>query len=128
MTATEPLTFDELIVRSRTRRDRWHGPDTVPWTGADWSNALAGEVGEAANVVKKLRRHDTGTAGARDGSRDELVHALALELADVAAYLVLVADHYAIDLPDAVAEKFNLVSEREGFPERLPRRTPGGTW
>lgn len=117
------LTFDELLAKSATRRDRWHGPETVPWTGADWSNAMCGEAGEAANVVKKLRRHETGTAGDRDGAIADLIEALGYELADTIAYAALVAEHYCIDLSDAIAAKFNLISEREGFPDRLPRRT-----
>lgn len=113
------LTFRELSRASKTRRDRWHGPGTVPWTSADWSNAMCGEAGEAANVVKKLRRHETGTAGELDPSVGELVAKLADELGDVIAYADLVARHYGIDLGEAVAYKFNRVSERHGFPERI---------
>lgn len=109
---------------SAARRDRWHGPDTVPWTGADWSNAMCGEAGEAANVVKKLRRHETGTATPRDPSTDQLLVALGDELADIVAYLDLLASHYGIDVEAAVARKFNAVSQREGFPERMPPPTP----
>lgn len=116
------LTFDALRVASSSRRARWHGPDTEPWTGADWSNAMCGEAGEAANIVKKLRRLETGIGADHDGVRASLIEALGHELADTIAYVELLAQHYGIDLPDAVAAKFNLVSEREGFPERLPRR------
>lgn len=73
--------------------------------------------------MKKLRRHETGTAGERDGTIGDLIEALGYELADTIAYAALVADHYCIDLPDAIAAKFNMISEREGFPERLPRRS-----
>lgn len=117
------LTFDQLREVSATRRDRWHHPETEPWTGADWSNAMCGEAGEAANVVKKLRRIETGMPNERDGSRELLIELLGYELADTIAYAALLAEHYGIDLPDAVAAKFNQISEREGFPERLPRRT-----
>lgn len=112
------LTFAELSEKSQSRRDRWHTPDTEPWTGADWSNAMCGEAGEAANVVKKLRRHETGMPDRIP--RSELVAMLADELGDVVAYADLLARHYGIDLGEAVADKFNRVSEREGFPERLP--------
>jgi NTP pyrophosphatase (non-canonical NTP hydrolase) len=113
------LTFTELRDASASRRDRWHGPDTVPWTGADWSNAMCGEAGEAANVVKKLRRHETGTASDHDPSVDDLRGMLGLELADVVAYLDLLATYYGLDLGECVAAKFNLVSRRHGFPERI---------
>lgn len=120
------LTFAEVIARSTSRRDRWHPPESEPWSGADWSNAMCGEAGEAANVVKKIRRHETGLAGTGIGvpPLDLLVEDLALELADVVLYLVLVAAHYDIDLPTAIAEKFNFVSYRQGFPERLPCDKP----
>lgn len=114
----ETLTFAELSAVSQSRRDRWHTPDTEPWTGADWSNAMCGEAGEAANVVKKLRRHETGMADKIPV--DELVRMLADELGDVVAYCDLLGRHYGIDLGAAVARKFNFISEREGFPERLP--------
>jgi NTP pyrophosphatase (non-canonical NTP hydrolase) len=115
----ERLTFAELQAISVIRCLRWHGPDTEQWSGADWSNAMCGEAGEAANVVKKLRRLETGT-GAQDQPTAERLHAmLGEELADVACYLVLVAAYYGIDLGAAVIDKFNAVSEREGFPERI---------
>lgn len=114
---TDALT--ELRVQGNSRRDRWHTPETEPWTGADWSNAMCGEAGEAANVVKKLRRIETGT-GSQDGlTRDDLVAMLADELGDVLAYADLLAQHYGIELREAVAAKFNRVSVREGFPERI---------
>lgn len=98
------------------RMRRWPGEED--WTGADWSNAMNGEAGEAANVVKKLRRHETGSAAAA-GSVDDLRAALAKELADTICYADLTANHYGIDLARAVRDKFNEVSERNGFPERL---------
>lgn len=111
------LTFRELTEKSMSRRDRWHHVDTIPWTGADWSNAMCGEAGEAANVVKKLRRHETGMPDVL--TVPVLREKLADELGDVVAYLVLLANHYEIDLGVAVARKFNEVSVREGFPEKL---------
>jgi NTP pyrophosphatase (non-canonical NTP hydrolase) len=109
----------QLREQGNSRRDRWHTPDTEPWSGADWSNAMCGEAGEAANVVKKLRRIETGTGAQNQPTQGELRSLLAFELADVLAYADLLAQHYGIDLRAAVADKFNLVSEREGFPERI---------
>jgi NTP pyrophosphatase (non-canonical NTP hydrolase) len=111
--------LQELREKGNSRRDRWHTPDTEPWTGADWSNAMCGEAGEAASVVKKLRRIETGI-GSQDGlTQQQLVQMLADELGDVLAYADLLAQHYGIELRRAVAVKFNRVSEREGFPERI---------
>lgn len=119
------LSFRALREANVTRCKRWHpgflSGDADEWTGADWSNAMCGEAGETANVVKKLRRVETGTApGPDDPSPDRLKEMLADELADTVTYADLLAAHYGIDLAEAVARKFNRVSERQGFPDRLP--------
>lgn len=113
------LDFAQLRVQNVARRMRWHG-EADEWSGADWSNAMCGEAGEAANVVKKLRRHETHTGTAYNTPEvEELLPALAEELADVVTYADLLADKYDIDLGAAVRAKFNRVSEAQGFPERL---------
>jgi NTP pyrophosphatase (non-canonical NTP hydrolase) len=117
------LTLEEITVASRDRSARWH-ENGEPWLGVDWSNAMGGESGEAQNVVKKIRRVDTGVPGSKDAPRDELVVELGAELADVILYLVILADYYAIDISAAVIDKFNEVSIREGFPDRLPLIPP----
>lgn len=110
----------ELMAANKSRLRRWHGDSPNDWTGADWSNAMCGEAGEAANIVKKLRRHETqlGT-GYNTPDVEELLPKLAREIADVIVYADLLAQHYGIDLSRAVALKFNEVSEKNGFPERL---------
>lgn len=115
----QPLTFRNVQLTNERRCRRWHNPETEPWTGADWSNAMCGEAGEAANVVKKLRRHETGTSPAGDPDAPFLRLMLAEEIADVILYAFLLANHYDIDVESAVVHKFNLVSERQNFPERL---------
>lgn len=130
------LTFDALRDANSTRLARWHGDDD-DWTLADWSNAMCGEAGEAANVVKKIRRTDSVLWDAQkypgDGAsahakladmpaaeaRAALLENLANELADVVCYADLLAHHAGIDLGGAVASKFNRVSAAQGFPERL---------
>jgi NTP pyrophosphatase (non-canonical NTP hydrolase) len=119
---SEPLTFARFAEANRSRCRRWHPgfPDDNAWTGADWSNAMCGEAGEAANVVKKLRRLETGAApGPDDPPADELRAMLADEIADVIAYTFLLAEHYGVDVAAATAAKFNRVSARQGFPERV---------
>lgn len=113
------LTFDELRQTNAARCGRWHGEGTEPWLGVDWSNAMGGEAGEAQNVVKKIRRIDTGTA-TQAASKEVLVDLLADEIADTVIYADLLAAYYGIDLAAAIGRKFNEVSMREGFPERLP--------
>jgi NTP pyrophosphatase (non-canonical NTP hydrolase) len=121
----EELTLKRLSEVNLARANAWHGrdirePHADAWSGADWSNAMCGEAGETANVVKKLRRHETNTTTNKAKTPDKLIAQLGHELADTLLYLLLVADYYQIDITQAVIEKFNLVSDREGFPEKLP--------
>lgn len=115
------LTFALLSLVNRERCERWHPgfPHDDEWTLADWSNAVCGEAGELANIVKKLRRYECNLAGEGDPSVDELHEMLADELADVVCYLDLLASKVDIDLAAAVVDKFNRVSKRQGFPDRL---------
>jgi len=118
------LTFAEFARINRSRVERWHpGFPADGWTGADWSNAMCGEAGEAANVVKKLRRIETGLAGAVDPEREVLLANLANEIGDVFTYLDLLAQFYGLRLVECATEKFNNISKRERMPERMPRPT-----
>lgn len=114
---SDSLDLADLRTASVARATRWHD-GAEPWSGADWSNAMCGEAGEAANVVKKLRRQETGIQQPGPPPA-ELLAALAKELADVVIYADLVAEHYGLDLAAAVTQKFNEVSARYGFPEHL---------
>lgn len=119
------LTIEEITRVNTERCRRWHGefPDHSgdDWIGADWSNAMCGEAGETANVVKKLRRLQIGTQGNQGDEKKELVliGKLADEIADTFLYLNLLATFYGIDMEKAIVSKFNEVSERESFPEML---------
>ncbi len=113
------LNFEDLRFANVERCKRWHPPSSEPWTTADWSNALCGESGELANVVKKIRRHQTGAVNVGDPSPEDLVRMAADELADVVIYADLLADHLGIDLAKAVAIKFNRTSKKYNFPEFL---------
>jgi NTP pyrophosphatase (non-canonical NTP hydrolase) len=113
------LTFAELRRVNVTRCERWHGPGSDPWTAADWSNATCGEAGELANVIKKIRRHETGAVNEGDPSMDKLLVMAAEEMADVVIYVDLLARYLNVDLAEAIKAKFNKVSVKYGFPERL---------
>lgn len=118
----EQSPYDIYLI-SRTNRERckrWHA-DGEPWTAADWSNALAGEVGELCNFIKKVRRHETGLGEESYNTPDlaTLKEAIRDEIADVFLYLDLVAAHFRLNLYECIAPKFNRVSEAQDFPERL---------
>lgn len=59
--------------------------------------ALAGEVGEAANDIKKWSRGSI--------TRDEVEERLASELPDILIYLVMLAHEANVDLEEAYKEK-----------------------
>jgi NTP pyrophosphatase (non-canonical NTP hydrolase) len=77
-------------------------------------NELAGEVGEACNVIKKIERERRGIRGSRD-----TVEHIAEELADVIVCVDLIAAGEGIDLWQAVRTKFNITSEKVGLATRL---------
>lgn len=104
---------------SRRNRERCESPrgfnhKLEAWSLSDWVCALAGEVGEAANIVKKLNRIRDGLIS--DGpSVAELRLMLAKELADVMCYVDLVAQAAGFD-PEAIREaKFQEVSRKLGY-------------
>lgn len=104
------LTFGALRAANEERQRLWcAGGDFEPdlaFRGVE----LAGEVGEALNVVKKLERERRGWRGSRATKED-----LASELADVIICADLLAMSAGIDLFAAVAEKFNATSEKVGL-------------
>lgn len=79
-------------------------------------NELAGETGEACNVMKKLERERLGMPGSRD-TREHLAE----ELADILICCDLIAMDEGIDLDAAVRFKFNATSEKVGLKTRLAR-------
>lgn len=81
------------------------------WALSAWCNATAGELGEAANLIKKIERGDF--------TLEEVKEELADELCDVQTYLDLLAYRAGIDLAAAILKKWNEVSTRVGSEARL---------
>jgi NTP pyrophosphatase (non-canonical NTP hydrolase) len=79
-------------------------PDGSDWSKPEWCNAVLGELGELANLLKKVQRGDM--------TMDEARPAIGKELADVQTYLDILAFQCGVDLGDATVEKFNEVSDR----------------
>ena len=103
------LTFARFSEANLKRcREVWHLESD--WSLTDWACAMAGEVGEACNLIKKRRRGEL--ISPEDIGR---------ELGDGVAYADLLAARMGIDLGEAVRRKWNEVSLREGYPERLER-------
>ncbi len=115
------LTFDQFQKINSQRAQRWHPgfPNDASWSGSDWSNAMAGECGEACNIVKKLRRAEDDLVGVLDVFSDELRAMLGEEIADTITYAFLLAEYYGINVGEEIAAKFNKVSAIQHFPERI---------
>jgi NTP pyrophosphatase (non-canonical NTP hydrolase) len=108
---TKGLSFNTLCAANQERRQR----ETIEgrayvkcktWIPAQWMNALVGEVGELANILKKVDRGDF--------SLDVVRVDMSRELADIQAYLDILASELGINLGEATRLKFNEVSERIG--------------
>ena len=110
------LTFTDLREANIARQAYWGGAEN--WTLADWSNAVAGEVGETCNVVKKLRRPELGTVG-NDHQPEVYIRQLESEIGDVLIYLDLLAKAAGLDLANCVSRAFNEKSDKLNMPIRL---------
>ncbi len=114
------LSFRGFQSINADRCDVWHAAAHEKWSLADWGNALGGECGEAQNVIKKLRRIETGSGGNTKGEEwDALIEMLGKELADTVTYAFLTASMAGIDLQSAVVDKFNAVSDKQGLPHKI---------
>lgn len=120
MTGPNPLRFATLREANLSRCAKWHPGGLAEWSLSDWFTATMGELGEAANIAKKLNRIRDGMAGNKTGEDEQhLRRELADEIADVAIYLDILAASEGIDLGMAIASKFNRTSVKVGFTERL---------
>lgn len=80
--------------------------------------ATVGELGEAANVLKKLNRVRDGIAGNKE-TPERLKQMFADELADAYIYLDLMAQAAGIDLPAEIVSKFERKSAEIGYVESV---------
>lgn len=109
------LTFRGFSIVNRMRSESPAGFNhkLSDWSLSDWFTATLGELGEAANVAKKLNRVRDGIPG-NDLPEVELRAALRRELADTFIYLDLLCQREGIDLGEAVREAFNAKSRQIG--------------
>jgi NTP pyrophosphatase (non-canonical NTP hydrolase) len=114
---TDGLTFRTLrnanlhrlpMFRDNNGRVCHSEQDGSDWSPAQWLQAVVGELGEYANLRKKVERGDYTAAEAKP--------MLADELADVVIYLDILASQLGINLGDAVMHKWNKTSEKVGCP------------
>lgn len=117
---TDGLTFNALRGANKARLPQFRNrkgepahsqPDGSDWALSAWCNAVTGELGEAANLIKKIERGDL--------TLDEARAELAKEFADVVTYLDILAFRAGVDLGRVTMDKFNEVSRRVGSTVRL---------
>ena len=108
-------------IRNRTRCEAPNGFNhrLDSWSGSDWMVAIVGEIGEAANILKKLNRVRDGIPGNKEAF-EQLQRKLALELADAYVYLDLFCQSRGIDLEAVVNEVFEAKSAEIGYSEPHP--------
>lgn len=111
----------EFSVRNRRRCERQDGFNhrLDSWSLSDWMTATLGELGEAANIAKKLNRVRDGIPGNTE-TEAELRSNLADEIADTFIYLDLLSQSQGISLEDAVMSKFRKTSKKIGYVEDMP--------
>jgi NTP pyrophosphatase (non-canonical NTP hydrolase) len=118
------LTFREFSEKNRTRCVSPNGFNHSLafgfWSLSDWMVAALGELGEAANIAKKLNRCRDGIPGNPDAQTEQkLREMLKDEIADTFIYLDLLAQSQGFHLEDAVIAKWNKTSEKIGWPHAI---------
>lgn len=117
---TNGLTFNTLRSANLARLPEFKNakgepahsqPDGSDWSRAQWFTAVMGELGEAANLNKKVDRGDL--------SMDEARQLIADELADVQIYLDILAYQCGVDLGKATRDKWNRTSAKVGCDIRI---------
>lgn len=111
------ITFKELRVANEARAAFWKPANGGSFSFEFRMIELAGEVGEACNIAKKMAREKLGAVGSR-ATQAEIED----ELADVVITADLAAMSLGIDLGSAVARKFNKTSRKHAFSIELPEQ------
>ena len=117
------MDITEFQKMNESRKLHWHARDT--WSFAEWTNAMCGEAGEAANIAKKLLRLEdelpNKEAGLDRNNREELQAKLGKEVADSIIYGLLIMSKLGLDASEIIANVFDQKSIEYGFKERAPR-------
>lgn len=114
------MTFQKFSALNAARCRDGFKHNLQDWSASDWMTATMGELGEAANVVKKLNRYRDGINGNKE-AEDDLKKKLADELADTFIYLDLMCQALGIDLESAVTRTFDAKSREIGYPHLIDR-------
>ena len=125
------LTLGALSYANNKRLSRFRNAKGEPahkkddgsdWSLNDWITAVTGELGEAANLSKKVRRGDfkLDDTIVVKGEPMTVRQAIAYEFADIIIYLDIAAQQIGVRLGEEVRKAFNFKSlevlkEEDGF-------------
>ena len=114
------MRLDEFSRINRIRCEGEYGfkQPLDSWSLSDWMNALVGELCEASDVVERLNYHQNSTSD-NTAPEETIRQELADKLGDIYTHLDLLAQRADIDLQQAVISRWDLISERIGYPGRL---------
>lgn len=110
------MEFRQFSAANRQRCEAPNGFNHAlnSWSTSDWFVAVIGEIGEAANVAKKLNRIRDGIRGNKE-SEPELRAKLRKEIGDAFVYLDLLAQANGFMIEDAAREVFESKSREIGY-------------
>lgn len=121
------MNIDDFQRINAMRARRWHQGDLNQWSLLEWCGAMAGEVGEACNAAKKLRRLEkelpNREAGVPSSDRRHLETWVTREVVDGIIYGLIILSVLGVDAGAAIAVVFDQKSVEYGFPERAPDGT-----
>lgn len=117
------MDISEFQRINKLRAERWHA--VGEWSLLEWSGAMCGESGEAANFAKKIKRLTTSLPNKEAGidfkDLEKLKEGLAWEVADSIIYGIIILSQIDVDASKIIAKVFNQKSIEYGFPERAPK-------
>lgn len=122
----------DLKLFSKINHKRCTSPDGFnhsldAWSYAEWTNAIAGELGEASNLTKKLLRHRDGIPGnikTVDQNAGNLKRRAAEEIGDTIVYGDLAIQALGYDTSEILRRVFNHKSVELGCKILLPPPFP----
>jgi NTP pyrophosphatase (non-canonical NTP hydrolase) len=111
------LSFKNFAFFNRKRCIESFGEDPLEYPMEYWALGLAGEAGEVAQEVKRLK--DAVRNGDEEARRKAFEN-LCKEIGDVLPYLDMLAQCTGYPLEYLTAKKFNEVSDRRGSDVKIP--------
>ena len=113
------MTFMHFALHNLERCKNGFNHPLNSWSTSDWFLAVLGELGEAANVAKKLNRYRDGIPGNKE-TKSFLEAKLKLEIGDAFIYLDLLAQSLGFSVEEAAIQAFNSKSEELGLQVYMP--------